>query len=262
MKDRNTVNAVIALVVLIVLAIIVTIIANRQKPPVEETITPQTETPVSVVTELPQPTDVPIPFFTQTLTYGMESSEQVAGMQSVLIALGLLTGTPNGEFFTYTQDALKKFQEAKNLPVTGRVDEDTQKALNTLVPTLPTGSSMLSCPGIAVLVPAAHATVTFPLSVSGIIHPIGNTGPWSVFEGQAGSVSVISLSGSELIAPIPIILSVDWMNTNPKPFTISVPSLSSNPSEPTVFLKFQDDNAADLPEGVPHYCFVPVTVTN
>lgn len=254
-------SAAIALVVLIALAIIVTVIANRQNPPIEETITPQPNaTPTQPLPPAATAGTVPVPFFTQTLIYGMEGNEQVAAMQSVLIQQGFLNGRPNGQMYTYTQDALKKFQEAMDIPVTGRVDKDTQKVLNALVPTLPIGSTILSCPGIAALAPAANTTVTLPLSVSGIIHPTENPGSWSVFEGQAGTVSIVSLSGDELAMPVPITLSVDWMNTNPKPFTATIPSLASTPSENLVFLKFRDDNAADLPEGVPHYCFIPITL--
>jgi peptidoglycan hydrolase-like protein with peptidoglycan-binding domain len=45
--------------------------------------------------------------------------EQRAEIQRALIDLGILSGTPDGEFGPTTREAIKKFQNTKNLPETG-----------------------------------------------------------------------------------------------------------------------------------------------
>ncbi len=74
-------------------------------------------------------------------------------------------------------------------------------------------------------------TVTFPLTVSGIIHPVGTrAGDWAVFEGVAGSVSFASYENNEVLlgTPIPIVLTGEWMNMDPKPFSVTIPELPSS----------------------------------
>jgi hypothetical protein len=53
----------------------------------------------------------------------------VTTLQQKLIALGLLTGTADGNFGTGTQAAVIKFQQSKNLPADGVVGASTWAAL-------------------------------------------------------------------------------------------------------------------------------------
>ena len=64
------------------------------------------------------------------LTRGMESAE-VKALQQNLMKLGydLLEWGDDGEFGSETEDALKRFQTAQNLPVTGIYDTATDKAM-------------------------------------------------------------------------------------------------------------------------------------
>ena len=57
------------------------------------------------------------------------SSEQVLHAQKKLNDLGYQTGQPDGVFGPRTQEALRNFQKAKNIEMTGRLDEKTTSAL-------------------------------------------------------------------------------------------------------------------------------------
>ncbi len=196
--------------------------------------------------------------FTQDLKYGMDNNEQIRALQTYLIANGYLQGTPNGSFYTATQAAVKKFQVAKGLPETGVVDLQTRVVLNAIFAGKPPVVTA-ACTGIQITSPAAGSQVSFPLTISGIIHPTGTVfppNPWIVFEGEAGTVSVLNAGGTP-ISPMKILtLNVDWMNTTPKPFSVTIPSLSQVPSNPNITLNFADNQQQD---GAPsHTCSVPV----
>ena len=57
------------------------------------------------------------------------SSEEVRHAQKKLNDLGYQTGQPDGVFGPRTQEALRNFQKAKNIAVTGQLDEKTTTAL-------------------------------------------------------------------------------------------------------------------------------------
>lgn len=57
------------------------------------------------------------------------STEEVRKAQSKLNNLGYQTGQPDGVFGPRTQEALRNFQKAKNIAVTGQLDEKTTNAL-------------------------------------------------------------------------------------------------------------------------------------
>jgi len=57
------------------------------------------------------------------------SSEEVRHAQQKLNDLGYQTGQPDGVFGPRTQEALRNFQKAKNIAVTGQLDEKTTTAL-------------------------------------------------------------------------------------------------------------------------------------
>jgi hypothetical protein len=122
-------------------------------------------------------------------------------------------------------------------------------------------TEQISCNGIEIISPIAENTVTFPLAVSGIIHPAGNIGtpyPWGVFEAEAGTVVIKDEDGTVLSDTALISLTVDWMNTDPKPFSVVFPALTGTPDNDMVWIHFGDNNAKD---GVPtHTCVIPVRV--
>lgn len=193
--------------------------------------------------------------FTQELKYGMDGNEQIRVLQAYLIAEGYLQGTPNGSFYTATQAAVKKFQKAKGLPETGIVDVQTRVVLNNIFKGNP-GITTATCSGILISSPVAGSQVSFPLTISGTIHPLSNPGPWVVFEGEAGSVTVNNASGT-VISPMKLLtLNVDWMNSNPKPFSVTIPSLSQVPSNPNITLNFVDNQQQD--DAPSHTCSVQV----
>ncbi len=88
--------------------------------------------PENAVSEL---TDAPMPLpdaitDTHTITEG-EYTWVAVGLQDKLRALGYLdiTGPSTGYYGAQTVKAMKRFQEAAGLPVTGEADEETQKRL-------------------------------------------------------------------------------------------------------------------------------------
>lgn len=196
--------------------------------------------------------------FTQELKYGMDGNAEIKVLQTYLIAEGYLQGTPNGSFYTATQAAVKKFQQAKGLPQTGVVDLQTRAVLNAIFAGKPP-VSVAACNGIQITSPAAGSQVSFPLTITGIVHPVGTVfppNPWIVFEGEAGSV-VIKNSMGTVISPMKLLtLNVEWMNTDPKPFSVTIPSISQIPSNPNLTLYFVDNQQQD---GAPsHTCSVQV----
>lgn len=64
-----------------------------------------------------------------TQTSGSQSRTQITQVQQALKAKGYDPGTTDGVMGTSTQEALRKFQQANGLPVTGMVDGQTAKAL-------------------------------------------------------------------------------------------------------------------------------------
>ncbi|PWT88307.1 MAG: hypothetical protein C5B55_13360 [Blastocatellia bacterium] len=73
---------------------------------------------------------VPAPVQTPTPKTGM--TELVTSVQEALNRAGYHLGTPDGKTGTVTLTALKRFQADRHLPVTGRFDEITLKALGVV----------------------------------------------------------------------------------------------------------------------------------
>jgi peptidoglycan hydrolase-like protein with peptidoglycan-binding domain len=66
------------------------------------------------------------------ITLGMSASTmsgKVRGAQRNLHSLGLHTGPVDGTMESNTRAALKKYQESKGLPVTGKLDKATQEVM-------------------------------------------------------------------------------------------------------------------------------------
>lgn len=124
-------------------------------------------------------------------------------------------------------------------------------------PIVSDGVSVAACQGIEIASPAANSQVTFPLTITGTVHPTGNSGPWTVFEANAGSVVVKDSNGAVKSVPKPLSLYVEWMNSDPKPFSVTIPALTGTPATNTLTLFFSDDD----PSGEnPHFCSIPVTL--
>jgi len=66
----------------------------------------------------------------QTLYYGLKQNNEVRKLQQFLIDKGFLTGSPTGNFFTLTLNAVKKYQASKKIITTGRVAFLTRRAIN------------------------------------------------------------------------------------------------------------------------------------
>lgn len=69
--------------------------------------------------------------FSRFLSQGA-SGEDVLALQNILKNLGYLTATPNGNFGPATLEAVKKFQQDRDIDVRGYVGPATRNALNTL----------------------------------------------------------------------------------------------------------------------------------
>ena len=82
---------------------------------------------VNVQTEAPRPTDTPAPNY-NTLSKG-SNSDEVKQLQQRLIDLGYLNDTADGKFGNNTMTAVKMFQQAMGLPVTGVADDATLTAV-------------------------------------------------------------------------------------------------------------------------------------
>jgi peptidoglycan hydrolase-like protein with peptidoglycan-binding domain len=72
---------------------------------------------------------------------GSQPSTQISQVQKALKAKGYDPGTTDGVMGTQTQEALRKFQQANGLPVTGMVDSQTAKALGISSSGTASGSS-------------------------------------------------------------------------------------------------------------------------
>lgn len=79
------------------------------------------------VTPTPEPTATPSPY--STLTKGMSDNDDVRAMQNRLYELGWFTDVRDGDFGPLTQTAVKQFQQAVGLSVTGIADSETLAAI-------------------------------------------------------------------------------------------------------------------------------------
>lgn len=116
-----------------------------------------------------------------------------------------------------------------------------------------------TCPGIKITAPTSGKKVTFPLTVTGVVHPVAsNASQWVVFEGEAGTVSIRGNNVDELIAtPVIVKLEEEWMNTSPKQFSVTIPSLINPKYSNKATLVFQDADASGQNQ---HACVVPITI--
>ena len=74
------------------------------------------------------------PQLSVNLAYGIKGSAEVQKLQQFLIRRGYLgEGFATGNFFSLTRDAVRRFQQASGLPVTGVADEETVKVINDLL---------------------------------------------------------------------------------------------------------------------------------
>ncbi len=258
-KSRTILGIIVGLLVIVILVLVL-----KPKPSVAPVDNQNQGDPNDVsglIDDLdgqPEGQTPPPDTFTMDLKYGMDNNEQIRVLQAYLIAEGYLAGSPNGSFYTATQAAVKKFQKAYSLPETGVVGPQTRLVLNAIFAGKPPVVTA-ACTGIQITSPAAGSQVAFPLTISGIIHPTGTVfppNPWIVFEGEAGTVIVKNSTGTA-ISPLKILtLNVDWMNTTPKPFSVTIPSISQVPSNSNLILYFEDNNPSG--DGNYHTCSVPV----
>jgi|GEM_PF-3379627 len=207
-----------------------------------------------------------VPVFTQNLQYGMEDNDEIRKLQEFLIDQGYLQGEPNGHYYSYTEDAVLGFQLDAGVPQTGSVDMLTRQALHAKIQEIQyvfkQKNEMSSCLGLAITAPTTLENLSFPLEVSGFIHPTSNAQDWTVFEGEAGHVVVKDMQDILLAGPVIMSLSIDWMNADPKPFSIMIPSLSVIPSDMNAQLIFADNNPAGPDEGQSHECMLPITIAS
>ncbi len=59
-----------------------------------------------------------------------DKGDRVRGIQEMLISRGYLDGSADGDFGPKTESALKAYQQAMGLPVTGECDYDTYRSLD------------------------------------------------------------------------------------------------------------------------------------
>ena len=82
---------------------------------------------VPSATPTPAPTPTVSPY--STLTKGMADNEEVKKMQNRLYELGWFNDVRDGDFGALTQTAVKQFQQAAGLTVTGIADAETLEAI-------------------------------------------------------------------------------------------------------------------------------------
>ena len=144
-------------------------------------------------------------------------------------------------------------------PATDTVSNEMPSSL--VIGELINATSETACDGITITSPAPNALVTFPLTLGGTIHPNGpeDPGHWVVFEANGGPVKIVD-DNNAVLAQSFISLSGDWMNVNPKPFTLTINSLAQMPGTQNGKIIFTEDNQADPSEmGRPiTTCEVPV----
>lgn len=107
-------------------------------------------------TPTPEPTPTVSPY--TTLTKGMNDNNDVMKMQNRLYDLGWFTDVRDGDFGAVTQTAIKQFQQASGLAVTGIADPDTLAAIYA-EDALRTGNRITPPPS-AVSTPDPNATET------------------------------------------------------------------------------------------------------
>ena len=83
----------------------------------------------AVVSATPTPAPTPTASPYTTLTKGMADNEDVKKMQNRLYELGWFTDVRDGDFGALTQTAVKQFQQAAGLTVTGMADPETLEAI-------------------------------------------------------------------------------------------------------------------------------------
>lgn len=110
--------------------------ASSNEPTIEPTATPAviptvmvTPTPESTSTPVSMPTVAPTQDVTQFVIREGDKDENVRQLQLRLIALGFLSGKADGDFGPKTVSAVKAFQNAADLPMTGECDYDTYLSL-------------------------------------------------------------------------------------------------------------------------------------
>lgn len=99
---------------------------------VEPTVHP-TASPTIESTATPEPTPTPVPTADPTayvLKQGNKNND-VKALQKVLISLGWLSGSADGDYGPKTVSAVKAYQDAAGLPVTGECDYDTYLSLTS-----------------------------------------------------------------------------------------------------------------------------------
>lgn len=121
--------------------------APTQAPTAEPTIIPTgapTAVPTEAPTELPTevPTGAPVPEYPGLLKYGSKGAA-VKALQNRLVELGYLTGSVDGAFGSDTRNAVRAFQGARGLKVTGEVDETTHNAIYGKTPDKPDGGDFV-----------------------------------------------------------------------------------------------------------------------
>lgn len=92
-----------------------------------------TVAPTIEATATPEPTATPVPTADLTayvLKQG-DKNDDVKALQKVLISLGWLSGSADGDYGPKTVSAVKAYQDAAGLPVTGECDYDTYLSLTS-----------------------------------------------------------------------------------------------------------------------------------
>jgi hypothetical protein len=167
------------------------------------------------------------------------------------------------------QDLVSEAQNQEILaPVSTPTQQNTSKPTITTPPTPPRPvtteprGSQVACNGIAVTSPIPNQTISAPLTLSGVINPNGpaNPGPWRAYAGEGASVRVFD-GNNQLLATSVVMVGQNWMNTNPKPFSGTIPAFLSQPTTSTGMVVFTEQAQADPSEmGRPvSSCIIPVT---
>ena len=116
--------------------------------------------------------------------------------------------------------------------------------------------------GLIITSPVPNQTVSFPLTIEGILQQglIGGC-YWGVFEGEGGHVGIIDQSG-QAVSDTFIIQVTNWMTTAPQPIMITIPQLTSTPVSNQLTLVFSDNDPRDPPQAEPSQLVISVTLAS
>jgi hypothetical protein len=162
----------------------------------------------------------------------------------VLAIIGLLSIQKNGLVFNQSEP------EFENV-----INENTEEPTNE-EPSVLSFDCPLPGNGLHLTNLAPGQTISFPYELEGAIGP----GHWGVFEAVAGGVSYFDNQTNESLGGTssPWMITGEWMTTEPKEFSLTLPEPNTLPENGELKIIFTEENPADADVHTTHHCEVIV----